>query len=393
MIAAHHQIAVRVAFTAALLVLLLPRAAHAQTLPYATYQPITAPAALPAQATAPVVPPTQPVYYEAAPNTGQAVATPPTPGPVEVAKTGEDDKAIFSFVLENDIFAGTDNGYTNGFRASMVSSESATPDSIRWAADHLLPLSLEGNKRIDFAIGQNIYTPTDTAARVPDPKDRPYAGWLYGSVGVISDRGDRLDNVMLSVGVVGPSSLAEQTQDTVHGLIGDAKPRGWDYQLKDEPGVMLTLERTWRSLYAVNPTGLAFDVSPYIGSNLGNVETDASAGATLRLGWDLPADYGPPRIRPSLPGSDFFIPTETLGGYLFLGAEGRGVAQNIFLDGNTFTDSPSVDKKLLVGNLQGGFAITYKDTRLSYTHVLETKEFATQQKAEQFGAVTLSYRF
>ncbi len=315
------------------------------------------------------------------------------PAQAQIIPLEEDDKAILSAVFENDLFAGTDNGYTNGFRLSMISSEAATPGSIRWAANHLLPLSYEGKKRIDFALGQNIYAPENISLSTPDPNDRPYAGWLYGSVGVVSDRGDRLDNVMLTLGVVGPHAYAAQTQDYVHRIIDYQRPNGWDHQLKDEPGVMLTMERTWRSLYQLNPGGWGVDASPYIGTNLGNVETDASAGATLRLGFDLPADYGPPRIRPSLPGSDFFIPTQELGGYLFVGAEGRAVGRNIFLDGNSFRDSPSVDKKWLVGSLQGGVALTYRNTRLSYTHVLMTKEFDTQREAEQFGALTLSYRF
>lgn len=31
--------------------------------------------------------------------------------------------------------------------------------------------------------------------------------------------------------------------------------------------------------------------------------------------------------------------------YVFAGAEGRGVASNIFLDGNTFEDSHTVDRE------------------------------------------------
>jgi hypothetical protein len=113
----------------------------------------------------------------------------------------------------------------------------------------------------------------------------------------------------------------------------------------------------------------------------------------LRIGYDLPADYGPPRVRPSLPGSDFFIPQKKLGWYLFAGVEGRAVVRNIFLDGNTFVDSHSVDKKPFIGNLQTGLALIYGDVRLSYTHVFNTREFEGQQEAGEFGAVSLSYRF
>lgn len=304
-----------------------------------------------------------------------------------------DDKAIVSAVFENDIFAKLDQNYTNGLRLAWLSSEENTPDWALWASRHLLPFTPDGGKRIGLALGQNIYTPKDLTRRNPDPADRPYAGWLYGSVGMVSDTGTRLDNVMLTLGVVGPHTYAEQTQTFVHRVISSQKPQGWDHQLKTEPGVVLTMERKWRKLHEISPFGTGMDMTPHIGLNLGNVNTDASLGATFRLGYDLPADYGPPRIRPSLPGSDFFVPTHELGGYLFAGVEGRAVARNIFLDGNTFSSSPSVDKRILIGSLQAGVALTYRSVRLSYTHVLMTREFKGQHTPSQFGAITLSYRY
>lgn len=305
----------------------------------------------------------------------------------------EDDKAIVSMVVENDITGGTDQNYTNGIRFSWLSSERKTPEWAQWTARHLLPLDDNGNKRIGLALGQNMYTPEDKSRRDPILNDRPYAGWLYGSLGMISDTGKTLDTAMLTLGVVGPYSFARPTQNFVHKVIDSPHAYGWDNQLKNEPGIILTLERKWRALYEFSPFGIGIDATPKIGGDLGNINTDASIAATFRLGLDLPADYGPPRIRPSLPGSDFFIPTKSLSGYLFAGFEGRAVGRNIFLDGNTFADSPSVDKKWLVGSLQTGIAVTYDEFRLSYTHIFMTREFEEQGKAERFGALTLSYRF
>lgn len=305
----------------------------------------------------------------------------------------EDDKDIFNVVWENDIVAGTDRGYTNGVRFAWLSSEQNAP---RWAstiASYIPMIDGDGNKRVSVAFGQSIFAPDNLNLRVPDPNDRPYAGWLYGSVGIVSDTGTRLDNAALTVGVVGPSAMAEQTQKFIHSSVTGDYPLGWDRQLKDEPGIMLTYERKWRGLYEASAFGLGADVVPHVGANLGNVNTSASVGTTLRVGYDLPADYGPPRIRPSLPGSDFFIPTRQVSGYLFTTIEGRAVARDIFLDGNTFKDSPSVEKENFIGSLQVGAALTYGDTRLSYTHVFMTDQFKTESRPEQFGALTLSYRF
>lgn len=303
-----------------------------------------------------------------------------------------DDKGIFSLVWENDKFAGTDRDYTNGVRASWLSSEENMPAWSRAVANNL-PLAPAGHKRISLALGQNIYAPEDLVSTTIVEGQQPYAGWLYGSVGLVSDTGKTLDNVLLTVGVVGPLSGAEPTQKFVHRLTDSQDPKGWDNQLENEPGIILTYERKWRGILEASPFGIGVDVTPHMGVNLGNINTDASVGATFRLGYDLPADYGPPRIRPSLPGSDFFIPADEAGGYLFATVGERAVARNIFLDGNTFEDSPSVDKKYFVSSLQVGVAATYAQTRISYTQVFTSKEYKTQEAGSQFGVLSVSYRF
>ena len=314
--------------------------------------------------------------------------------PSALHATEEEDKdGILNIVWENDIFGGTDQNYTNGMRISWLSSEAGMPDWVNWAVHNFLPVADEGHKRTSIAIGQSMFTPANLATTAPQPNDRPYAGWLYGTVGVVSDTGKTLDNVMLTVGMVGPSAYAGPVQKFVHSAIGDPEPMGWNNQLHDEPGIMFTYERKWRGLYQISPFGLGVDATPHVGVDLGNIFTDASTGLTFRLGRDLPTDYGPPRIRPSVPGSDFFIPKEDLGWYLFAGFEGRAVARNIFLDGNTFRESLHVDKEPFVGGLQAGAAVTYGATRLSYTQVFLTREFETQKRSEEFGAVTLSWRF
>ena len=309
------------------------------------------------------------------------------------ARPVSDDKDIFNVVLENDLFAGRDRGYTNGIRFGWLSSEKSVPEWARNIAGHLPMLADDGHKRISLAIGQSMYAPGNLSSTVPIIGDRPYAAHLYGSVGMVSDTGTTLDNVVLSLGMIGPAALGEPIQKFVHRVIDSPEPMGWDNQLKNEPVIDLTYERKWRALYRISPFGLQTDAVPHVGVSLGNVNASASTGATFRLGFDLPADYGPPRIRPSLPGSDFFVPTEHLGGYLFTSVEGRAVAHNIFLDGNTFRDSLDVDKKNFVGSLQLGAAVTWGPSRLSYTHVLMTKEFETERRAPQFGAVTYSVRF
>lgn len=78
---------------------------------------------------------------------------------------------------------------------------------------------------------------------------------------------------------------------------------------------------------------------------------------------------------------------------MFAGLEGRAVARNIFLDGNTFTDSHSVDKRVFVGGLQTGIAFTIKAVRLAYTHNFLSKEFKGQEGGDDFESISISWRY
>gem|GEM_PF-3516538 len=50
----------------------------------------------------------------------------------------------------------------------------------------------------------------------------------------------------LSLGIAGPASLAENTQDTTHGLRKIDKASGWDNQLDNEPTLNLSFRHNHR---------------------------------------------------------------------------------------------------------------------------------------------------
>ncbi|MGH8533839.1 MAG: lipid A deacylase LpxR family protein, partial [Gammaproteobacteria bacterium] len=204
---------------------------------------------------------------------------------------------------------------------------------------------------------------------------------------------DTLSTWELDVGVVGSSAQGEEVQNTFHDLIGADNANGWNNEIDDEPGVALIYERKWRNLAEFRESGLGIDLTPHLGGSLGNIGTHLNAGITLRLGKDLVNDFGPPRIRPSLPGSGFFLPRNTFGWYLFAGVDGRAVAYNIFLDGNVGGNGISVDKHPVVADFQVGAVLTIGALHLAYTHVYRTEEFEEQDRGDRFGAISLSVKF
>lgn len=320
--------------------------------------------------------------------------------PVERARNAP----VFTLYFENDYFGGEDQHYTNGVKLSWVSGDLTEWGKEGWRQTFLesLPfVNQEGRqKNLGIAFGQNIYTPQDTSLAVPDPNDRPYAGWSYLEFSFVSKTDRVMDTIAIQVGIVGPHSYAEDTQRIVHEWINDSVPRGWDHQLRDEPGINLIYERKWRFYGRTFGDSLGIDFVPHAGVSLGNVQTYANAGGLMRAGFHLPSDFGVDLIRGggavSTPANDEDPRVSTRRNwsfFIFGGVDGRAVARDIFLDGNTWRDSRSVDKKHFVADAYYGIGVILGTWQLTYTEVVRTREFDGQDDKSYFGSVTLSKAF
>jgi lipid A 3-O-deacylase len=312
-------------------------------------------------------------------------------------------KNFLSFSYENDLVGdGKDRYYTSGVRMTYFNPATNLPETLQDAADALPGFRVNDTTSTFFTLGQNLYTPSDVTKRQANPNDRPYAAWLYGSVGMATVVRDHYDELELTLGVVGPEALGEQTQKFIHRHITDSNiPKGWSNQLDFEPGVVLSWQRRW-------PRGIGgdwhldlgddfrFRAEPSVNVSIGNIYTHAGAGMMITFGpYKSVLQDTPPRVKPAMSGTGYFdAPDDQIGWYLFAGMDGRAVARNIFLDGNSFDgNSPSVDKKILVGDAVAGVAFSYSRFRLSYSANYRTKEFDGQEDDTVFGSVTLTTRF
>jgi lipid A 3-O-deacylase len=319
------------------------------------------------------------------------------PAPAFADRPAE-QKGVFSLAVENDsLSSGADRNYTSGIKLAYVSPSEGVPAWLRGTGGFTRAISGGEPDFWGVAFGQSIFTPEDINAVPAPPDQHPYAGWLYMQLMVgVEDDGpspDFLDTYELELGIVGPSALGEESQRGIHQLLGAPDPQGWDSQLHDEVAFAVSFDRRWRALraFANVPGGLEMDLSPSAGATLGTLRTEARVGLTARIGWRIDNDYGPPRVRPSLAGVDHFA-GGPLSWSLFAGVQGRAVAHNLFLDGNTYEDSASVERTPLVADFQTGFTISAGDWRLAYTYVWRTEEFETQPTRQDFGALALSWR-
>ncbi|HEY8962852.1 MAG TPA: lipid A deacylase LpxR family protein, partial [Alphaproteobacteria bacterium] len=165
--------------------------------------------------------------------------------PPRITHTSQDN--IISLDVENDLFGGgTDNNYTSGVRASYQDVNAHVPGFARKFADVMPGFEVNDTTSLTYSIGQNLYTPNDIENRAQDPNDRPWAGFLYGSMGMATTVDDHTDEVELTLGVVGPAALGEQTQKFIHRHLSNSPmPKGWSNQLKNEPAVMVGWQREY----------------------------------------------------------------------------------------------------------------------------------------------------
>ncbi len=307
-----------------------------------------------------------------------------------------EDRSFLTLTVENDLFGGgSDENYTSGVRLTYFNSGNDASNIAKKMGD-ILPF-FEPNETTNtyYSVGQNLYTPSDIRARTPDADDRPYAAFLYGSIGSSTVTDNQIDDVELTLGVVGPAALGEQTQKFVHKHVDSPDPKGWNSQLKNEPGLMLAYQRTWPEAVAVDMGPVYFRMAPHAGATVGNIYSYVAAGTMLQLVpkhaiWQTP----PTRVRPAIPGSGYFsVPQDRFAWALYAGFEGRSMFRNIFLDGNSFRDGPSVNRKLGVLDLNAGFSVTYGAIQTAYTLNWRSREFYGQDSNSLFGSLSLGYRF
>jgi lipid A 3-O-deacylase len=325
----------------------------------------------------------------------------------EATAAGPDRTWTLNVTEENDSFMNnSDKHYTQGLRISLVSAEQRSDDFAYDAASFLadtifLPGDAEGGQLRwgVVLLGHSLFTPRRLTLRVPDPSDRPYAGWLYAGANLYRETATTLDRAGLLLGVVGPAAAGDYVQNNWHhytgAWFGGDPANGWRFQLRNEPGVVLSEERKWKLRAAVGP--IEIDALPEVNFALGNVFSYLGAGGMVRVGQRLGVDWGPPRIQPGLTGTDFVnrhgFDGHHLAWYAFVGAEVRVVGRNIFLDGNSFARSASVDKEILVADLSGGISVLFPYGRVAASYIRRTSEFKRQDGNDQFLSITLGLHF
>lgn len=216
-----------------------------------------------------------------------------------------------------------------------------------------------GVRTTALAFEHRIYTPR-TNALAPVAGERPYAGWLGGTVAVTSPRPGGHVTWALTLGLVGPKAGGQRLQDAIHRGIGSGLKLGWEHQLGTEVAFAVGARRAWTSRagpFAAEAavegtagtlwTGVAGEVGVTIGRRSGPF-----AGVRLREEW---------------------------------------VLRDLFLDGNTFRQSVRAAKTPLVfrGRFEAGWRIA--QWSLGYRMHWSSRTYAAEGRPHNWGSLVLRW--
>jgi hypothetical protein len=303
----------------------------------------------------------------------------------------------------------TDKHYTAGVGASL-SFQSPFVDSL---LVHVPSFFNEFDPaRSDYAMGLvgslTIFTPGDYTTSKPIYDDRPYAGWTYA--GLYFQRADRFNDVPVyeslevDLGILGPSSLAENAQSMIHSAFNYTKPEGWNNQINDEPDFDIKYNRRWRlPIWSQDHVKPAFEILPEVGATVGSLSDELHLGGVFRLGWNMPDDFGPGQLSnpadftwraPCACGDwleDFFTKQSFT---LFARPYGQFVARNALLQGDTWHDRDPVT----VNPDPAFFGVEYglsqrfaQHFEFTYAWTSQSHEFQGQHNWDTWATVQLSF--
>ncbi|MBX2854886.1 MAG: lipid A deacylase LpxR family protein [Rhodobacteraceae bacterium] len=320
----------------------------------------------------------------------------------------EDRDGVLSLINENDELGDAkDRWRTSGIGASYLFPSDMTP----WLNDGLAN-SLFGDapRRFELSGGQIIATPEALSSELPVADDRAYGAFLYVGAaatsldadgGLLGFRALTEDHFGVQAGIVGgDAALGEFVQDLTHRVLDGADPNGWGNGLENEFGVNLTARRVYHVYGDLGFGDLQVEWRPSLEASLGTVSTYAAIGTELRIGDDLVFDLTRADNRAGVSGGGYFggpSDWDGLSWALFVGAQGRAVGYDVFLDGNVFANGPDddveINKNDFTLDLNAGFSVAVENFRLGYVYTWRSEEFDEQDEAQAFGRVTVSVKF
>jgi hypothetical protein len=290
----------------------------------------------------------------------------------------EEDDSLVSSALRSD------RGYTNGTRllGNWIPPAGSRLDTI---ASMFCHGDLDCNRMVTAGIGQNMYTPENLARSTIIVGDRPYGGWLYGTMMFDTTRPTMNDHIEVSAGVIGRDSYAAEAQIFVHKHVTPSAtdPAGWHNQIGEWAALLASYERRVKLVSLSRADQLDwFDLTPALAGTVGNVFDSAGASATLRLGYNLPPHFiAPiPAVRLATPSDAIHeeaarkrVARPNWDVYVYVVANASYTAHNVFID--TEDDTYRIRRLPWGREHRAGASVRVHNFRLAYQYTWRSSEF------------------
>lgn len=175
-----------------------------------------------------------------------------------------------SLITDNDLYVSTnrDRYYTSGIFLTYRHLIKNTNKKL-------------AKKIFEWQLGHKMFTPHKPIVRFLIEHDRPFAAYLYSSLNIKRIyKKNKILNTSLQLGIIGPSALGDEIQNSIHNIYGFREVTGWKYQIENALGLNFGTEYVH---FLGKDTSNTFDASWVSSANVGTVFTDISSGLHLRL--------------------------------------------------------------------------------------------------------------
>jgi len=303
----------------------------------------------------------------------------------------------FNFTFENDVFFKDDDLYSSalfiswGYNELESLNKQNLPAWIAYLAEKSrLTAQADKNYSISYRVGHLIQTTIDISIEELVEEDAPYVTLLAWQGKLNRYDQSVMDQLSLTLGVVGPIAGGEFVQDVAHTIIEARDPQGWDNQIDNEAVFNLQADRLWRvSEFELEETEVDFIIG--IKGGFGNLRSDVGAGIGLRWGLGLANNFSASSVFPEQKFNR--LNNISSGWYFFTNVSANYVANDIFINGNTFKEGHSVALKHQQFGISTGLMVNIYNWSLIYTLLYLSDQYEGQNAPSRFGSVTISYHF
>lgn len=279
-------------------------------------------------------------------------------------------ESYFRFNYENDFFAASDKNYTQGYSFEYANNV------LEKNPINFIFIKPKANYFTYGLVLEHIgFTPSDFVSPDIQVDDRPFAAAIYlKSFTVVMDtiKKSRFTQ-SLSLGIIGPGAFGKEMQTTIHKLIENKTPGGWDNQIQNDVVINYKIGYEKQLLNYKNIVNLQAVTS----FQLGTLFTNASVGFNTTIGL-LDNPFSRNSTLSKFKFYAFVQPTVNIVGY------DATLQGGIITNDNPYTIS---SKKLerLTAQVDYGLILKHKKVYLEYTRTSITKEFASGNSANWGG--------